>query len=460
MTELIILIPGIIAWRVMSKQSLAAAFLLVYLPVFLILPDYYSLPVPSVPDPTFLQTAIMPIGAGLLWSAFVKREWKFSILDFGVLAFLGWQVVCELYNSRQQEMPDLIFDLATLAVFPYMAGKTLVEQTGLRARVARGFVWAVFLVCLLSVYEFRMGVSLFRPALGPFFPGQTPQWVTQVRWGFGRIAGPYGHAISMAVFVGVAYLLHRWLIDVGQWERKFRWMGSHPLTKQRIITVGLLAGLFMTLSRGPWLGAIAGGILAEVGFSKNRPRALVRALLILVVGGTVLYYAGQAYLQGVSAFEGVEEQASAEYRAILINQYEDIVMQSPIFGWGRANWPKVVGMPSIDNNYLFIALGTGLTGLGIFSAMFLLCIGRIFKSGYFTRHLSPDERSFRFAMFGILVSIAFSTATTYISAHMYPLFFFLLGWTETLVIARPAMALPQELAATRAVDFRMMRVVA
>jgi O-antigen ligase len=459
-TELIVLVPGILAWWMLSKRSLAEAFLLVYVPVFLMLPDYYTLPVPSAPDPSFLQACILPIGAGLCWNAFVKREWKVTILDFAVIVFLGWQVVCELYNNRQEEMPDLVFDLVTLAILPYMAGKTLIEQTGLRAQVARRFVWAVFLVCLLSIYEFRMGVSLFRPALGSFFPGQVSQWVTQVRWGFGRIAGPYGHAISMAVFVGVAYLLHRWLSRAGEWEKKFRWMGSHPFTKPQLITWGLIAGLFMTLSRGPWLGAIAGGILAAVGLKRNRGRALVRALLILVIGGAVLYYAGQAYLEGVSAFEGVEEQASAAYRAILIGQYEDIVMQSPIFGWGRANWPKVVGMPSIDNNYLFIALGTGLTGLVIFSLTYLLAIWRIFWSGFAARHLSREERDFRFTMFGILVSIALSTATTYISAHMYPLFFALLGWSEACVMAQPAVAEVRRIAAPAVAEFPMMRVVA
>jgi O-antigen ligase len=459
-TEAIVLIPALLAWWIASKQSLAAAFLQVYLPVFLIFPDYYSMPIPGLPDPSFVQATILPIGVGLCWKAFVKREWKYSPLDLALVLFLVWQVVCEVYNTGYEKMPDLIFDLITLAIFPYMAAKTLIEQSGLRAAFARRFVWALFLVCLLSIYEFRMGVSLFRPALGPFFPGQTPRWVTQLRWGFGRIAGPYGHAITMAVFIGVAYLLHRWLSYVGQWQEKFRWLGSHPFTKQQIIAFGLFAGLFMTLSRGPWLGAIAGGILALVGRSEQRRRALIRALLVLIVGGTILYFAGKAYLAGTSAFEGVEEQASAEYRAILIDQYEEIVMRSPVFGWGRANWPLVQGMLSIDNNYLFIALGTGLVGLGLFSAGFLLAIWRIFASGFFTEGLPREERTFRFALMGILISIAISTATTYLSAHLYPLYFIFLGWSETCVMSRRMVASAMPAAEPVASGYPMMRVIA
>jgi O-antigen ligase len=459
MTEAIVLIPALIAWWVASRQSLAAAFAVVYLPVFLIFPDYYTLPIDHFPDPSFIQAAIVPIGLGLCWKALVRKEWRVSLLDFGVLAFLLWQVVCEVYNTGYTKMPDLIFDLLTLAVFPYMGGKTLIEQTGFRAVFARRFVWSVFLVCLLSVYEFRLGVSLFRPTLGPFFPGQTPPWVTQLRWGFGRIAGPYGHAISMAVFVGIAYLLHRWLARMGLWERGFKWAESLPFSKAQILSGVLLAGLLMTLSRGPWIGIVCGAVLAAVGLRKNRGKALIRSLLILIVGGALLYTAGKAYLANVSAFEGVEEQASAAYRAILIGQYEDIVMLSPVFGWGRANWPLVTGMLSIDNNYLFVALGTGLVGLGLFVAMFLTGLWRIFASGYFPKSLPQGERTFRFTLMGILVSIAISTATTYISAHMYPLFFMLLGWSEICVINTQSSAAVKAEAPAVA-GYRCMRVVA
>ena len=440
MTEAIVLVPGLWSWWVASRQSLAAAFVKVYVPVFLILPNYYTLEIDHFPDPGFHTACILPIGIGMSWKALAKRDWKFSLLDFAVLTYLCWQVVCEYYNVGMTTMPDLIWDLVNLALFPYMAGKTLIEQTGLRTEFARRFVLSVLFVCVISVYEFRLGVSLFRMALGPLFPGETPQWVTQLRWGFGRIAGPYGHAISMAVFVGVAILLHRWLTRAGLWERSFKLSGSLPFSKAQLISFGLLAGIFMTLSRGPWIGAVCGAILAGVGLRPDRRRALIRALLILVVGGTILYVAGKAYLSGASAFEGVEEQASAAYRAILISQYEDIVMISPIFGWGRANWPLVQGMLSIDNNYLFVALGTGLVGLGLLVATFLSGLWRIFAYGFFgnDESLIPSERVFRFTLVGILVSIAISTGTTYISAHLYPLFFMLLGWCEACVLTRTA----------------------
>jgi hypothetical protein len=461
MTEAVVLIPALFAWWVIRRHSLEAAFLNVYIPVLLILPDYYTMPVPHFPDPSFITATIVPIGIVMCWKAFIQRDWVFSPLDFAVLAYLGWQLVCEVYNVGTSTMPDLTWDLLNLALFPYMAGKILIEQNGLRAAVARRFVWCVLAVCLISVYEFRLGISIFRQGLAPLFPeGANAVWVTQLRWGFGRIAGPYGHAISMAVFIGSAYLLHRWLSREGLWERNFKWFGTLPFSKAQFISFGLLAGILMTISRGPWIGAICGGIITAIGLQKNRRRALIRALLILGVGGLIIYVVGKAYLSGVDAFEGVEEQTSAAYRAILIGRYEDIVMQSPLFGWGRANWPLVQGMLSIDNNYLFVALGTGLTGLGLLIVMFFTGFWRIFSSAYFDKDLAPGERMFRFTLVGILMSWAISTGTTYISAHMYPLFFMLLGWSEACILNKTAESEAPEYAVPAAAGYRMMRVVA
>ena len=69
---------------------------------------------------------------------------------------------------------------------------------------------------------------------------------------------------------------------------------------------------------------------------------------------------------------------------------------------------------------------------------------------------------FRFTLVGILVSIAISTGTTYISAHLYPIFFMLLGWCEACVITRKAVSeVPVSFSEVAAApSYRLMRVVA
>jgi O-antigen ligase len=144
----------------------------------------------------------------------------------------------------------------------------------------------------------------------------------------------------------------------------------------------------------------------------------------------------------------------------LIDQYDDIVMQSPVFGWGRANWPLVQGMLSIDNNYLFVALGTGLVGLALFVVLFLLALWRIFRGGYSAPNVRLSERTFRFALFGALVSIAISTGTTYISAHLYPLFFLFVGWAETCATRAAFSAEALHSIPRPSSEFALVRVVA
>jgi O-antigen ligase len=297
----------------------------------------------------------------------------------------------------------------------------------------------LFIVSLLSIYEFRMGNSLFRPLLAGFFPSQNAGgWFTQMRWGFGRVAGPYGSAILMATIVGMGYLLNRWLTVTGQWERRFKSFNPLPISKSRMLALGLIVGLLMTLSRGPWLGTLLGLVFASVGTGANQRRALLRAAVLLVVGGSAVYLFGSAYLEGGSPDQGAEEQASAEYRTKLVDQYQDIAMQRPVWGWGRGNWPQVPGMKSIDNNYLLVALETGLVGTALFITMIGLALMRTFVSSFRTRGVSQQEIAFRFTMAGILAAIAISLVTVYLGAQLYPLLFLFLGWTEASVIQAPS----------------------
>lgn len=439
-TEAIVLLPAILALWMAATRSLAAAFINVYLPVILLVPDYFRMPIDGLPDPGFGHAVILPIGIVLCWIAVFRRQWRLSALDYCVGAFVAWQFISDFYNVGYKDAQNMFFDTATLCVFPYMAGKALIEPAGLRAAFARRFVGLLAAVCLISVYEFRMGNSLFRPLIDPFFPGQFSGAFTQIRWGYGRIQGPYGHAILMCAIVGIGFLLCRWLAYADQFEGHFPWLKALPFKTSTILSGILLAGMFMTLSRGPWLGAACGVVLASIGTKPDRRRGLKRAALILVGGGLILYTAGRTYVENSGQLDAAEEQASAAYRAELLDQYNTIALESPIWGWGRGNWPEVPGMKSIDNNYLLTALGSGFVGVALLVLMFAVAMWRLFTDGFFASDMDPMERAFRFTMFGILAGIAISTATVYLGSQLQPLLFLFLGWSEACIVFQPASA--------------------
>src|ERR1700760_3371823 len=114
-------------------KTLEQAFLAVYLPVLMLIPDYFRLPIDGFPDPSFSQSAIFPLTIALGWRAFVKREWKYSPLDLALWAFVVWELVSDLYNIGYKDAQNMFFDTVSLAVIPYMAGKVLIEPKGLRA---------------------------------------------------------------------------------------------------------------------------------------------------------------------------------------------------------------------------------------------------------------------------------------------------------------------------------------
>ena len=55
----------------------------------------------------------------------------------------------------------------------------------------------------------------------------------------------------------------------GQWERHFS-KGSLALPKGRTITLGIAAGILMTMVRGPWIGGFLASGITMIGRAKNR----------------------------------------------------------------------------------------------------------------------------------------------------------------------------------------------
>jgi O-antigen ligase len=201
--------------------------------------------------------------------------------------------------------------------------------------------------------------------------------------------------------------------------------------KSKALLWGLAIGSFMTLSRGPWIGLACGIALASIGTAVDPARRLRLVATIAIVGGITLYFGGKAYVAGVGlgSTENSEEQESAAYRAILIDQYVQIALQKSFWGWGRDKFPTVGGMRSIDNHYLYLTLQQGLVGLCGFAAMLVTCVGRLLKSCV-SRSVAPQEREFQATMLGVVVSFAVCISSVFLGGQLYPLLFFCLGWSE------------------------------
>jgi hypothetical protein len=328
-----------------------------------------------------------------------------------------------------------MFDMAASVVLPYVLAKGLIEPNRMRVPFARRLAWLLFIVSVVSIFEFRMGMTPWQLLLNRFFPGQGEGWVTTFRYGFARIAGPYGHAILAGLILVIGYRIQRWLEWSGHWEPAFRNLPSLPLPKARIITLGLAAGVAMTLVRGPWLGALVGATLTAVGLARNRKRALLTLAICVVAVGVPAAAMFYSYASVGRAAATSDSQETAAYRLELVKKYIDIALRRSALGWGRNTWPKVEGMKSIDNYYLLLALMHGVLADVI---LLLIVIGTPIRLVRLELGRPLPRRrgaSFGFTLAGIFVAFGVTIATVYVGLTVMPLFALITGWAEGYLLS-------------------------
>jgi hypothetical protein len=197
---IIALIPGRLAAWIGLTRGPHAAFLTVYLPTMLLLPEYYRWNAPGLPDPTFGQAAA--VGTAIAFFARGTPGFRFHAMDLLVYRFALAASISEYRASGYSDAQNLMFNMLTWMVLPYIFAKSLIEPAGNRVRFAKTLVVCLVIISAISVYEFRFGTTPWRMILDPFFPGQA-RWVTTFRWGFARVAGPYGHAILAGILIAI-----------------------------------------------------------------------------------------------------------------------------------------------------------------------------------------------------------------------------------------------------------------
>jgi hypothetical protein len=429
----IVAIPAIIALYWAIRYSAASAFISVYLPVLLLLPEYYRWSIPGLPDPTFSQAAILPIALICLPKAL--GVWRWSLADFLILGFAGCVALSEYENSGYNEAQNLMFDMLASVVLPYIVAKALIEPNGLRVAFARKFAFLIFAVCVISVYEFRFGRTPWQNFLNPFFPGQGEAWVTTFRYGFARVAGPYGHAILGGLIIIVGYRIQRWLEWGGYWEPTFKYLRWLKIPKARLMTLGIAMGILMTLVRGPWAGGVAGVAIAMIGRAKNRRKAMVSLCAVIILIGIPAGASFYSYASVGRANAKSDSQETAAYRIELIEKYIDTALQRSALGWGRNTWPRVEGMPSIDNYYLLLALMHGFIADGFLLAIFLTMIYRLIRFEMRGPPVLAVRNSLGFTLAAIYLGIGVTIATVYMGLAVTPVFAIITGWSEGYLLS-------------------------
>jgi len=466
--ELVILLPALACVVVMAMGSTRSALINVYLPAVLLLPQSFQLRFEHLPPLTFADTAILPLGVALIFME--MRHWRFDWMDLLVVLFAVSEAVSEgmstplangtwvrIFTSPAETLQvngdNGIFQFAagiTMIIFPYMVGKLLIEErkyNGEPVRVAliRRMVTLLAMVAVISVFDFFTGKSTWQEVFKHFFPGQAWwAWPTQIRWGFGRIIGPFAHAIlaGMVFLMGLVYCI--WLRTfVPQWGTR-RIVKELRLTVRGAVMWAIVGGLLMTQSRGPWLGVILAllfvFLMGKFPVAKAAAAFILLAAVILSAG----YYFGNKYTSVELDQAKTEEQRSAIYRRDLVHNYMPVVMERKAFGWGITTFPTMEGQKSIDNQYLMLAVTQGLVGLGLFVAILAGWGIRLLRLA--ARPMPAEDQGMVFAHLAVLIGLTTAIATVYLGEQPQLLFFLIVGWVHGMNPVRVAASAKAETA--------------
>ena len=380
-------------------------------------------------------------------------RWQYRFTDLLMVLYCFSSLLSNWNSDGQSAGLVLGVSSAFGCLPPYIIGRVVLEREGNRIPFIKRLAFLAFLVSLLSVYEYRMESNPFRELANRLY-GYNGGEHMQVRWGFGRIAGPYGHAILAGCLLLCALIFALWLSAQDGWGRHFRRLQFLPGRKSAYILLGLALGVWMTQSRGPWMGGAFGILLLLAGRARNRKRAFRNVVLASLLLGTMFYVVLNRYTD-ISQSAQSQDQENAQYRRLLLVNYAPEVQQGGLLGWGIF-FPKIDGQTSIDNEYLNITLSQGYLGVGVFLTIILV-------TGYRLVHLARSTRdrtdgSFAFCLLGIFSTIVVSITTVYLGMQAFTLFFLVVGWTQALKPAKARAALPQATAVYPPVRFAFRRV--
>lgn len=443
---LIILLPAVACWFVIAKWSMRRALLYVYLPSLLLLPQYYIFRPSHLPPLSFAEAAILPLGLAFLVSGL--RGWRLDWMDLAVVGFAASQGLSEGWSSQIADRVDFLALISTpangvlmfigcllTAVLPYMAGKLLIEGQdaqgeNMRRKVVTWMALMLAVVAAISVHDFLTVSNSWIKAGSVLFPRQFVPWAPQMRWGFGRIAGPYGHAIlaGMIFSTGLIYLL--WLCRVDPRWGTNRVIDALPITVRGVLIAAVAAGLLMTQSRGPWMGMALALVFALLTRTLPLAKAVSLFVVFLALFSAAAYYIGIRYTDKDLSAASNAEQRDAIYRRELLPNYIPLVKERPAFGWGITTFPKVDGQDSIDNEYLLLAVTQGLVGLALFLAVAAGSAMRLMRMLF--RPMGNQDRWLIVAHLSVLICLLTTLTTVYMGEQVVMVFFLFAGWVQAM----------------------------
>ena len=450
--SVLLLVPGLISLVLVLRRRIETAFLSVYLPCLLLLPEEYSLRIPHLPPFSAAEFALIPLGfVGLF--RFI-RSGSLALMDILVALFVASVGLSEILHSRILGDGILSAINAFVSMFlAYMVGRRLIEPD-LRLTAVRRFIILVLLNGPLGLYEWRMGQNPYAMFGVELFGASFERGGgAQIRNGHGRMGGAFIDAEIAGIVFAMAFCLNAWLVYLRRVKAPVDF--GKTLTKlEKYHLPGLLFLLYvwLTQSRGPLIALGAGYLILHIPRTlrfKNT-KLIIFVIAVLLVGGymaTSAYFASYTNVTMTNPNALSEQQKSAMYRREMNKVYSPIAEAGGWTGWSVMGIPHVEGMKSIDNHYLLVHLAWGQLGY----LLFLLIAGEnirvlVVRSWQFK---AAQDRAFVFSMLATMAVLWFSLLTVFLGAQLPQISFLLMGWIQSMVPGKVAKSSGAKIAENR-----------
>ncbi len=328
---------------------------------------------------------------------------QFRLPDLLVIGLILFMVFCEALNASLTGTIRTAFNLGIDIWLPYFVASRALRDSRDFREMAGALVLCCWLVGTLAAYEAMSRWLLYFSLRGEL--GLQPSFYAV------RGVSAIRAQVSATQPIVLGYLL---VVGLGMLHYVAPLL--RPKSGAWLAGIGATAGLLGSLSRGPWVGAVA-MLLANVSLGPARVR---RVAMLLGVGGLALTLLllspyGQLFLD-VLPFIGEIDSGSVDYRVQLFDVSIEVFRQN--IWLGDVNF---LGNPLLEqmrqgqgiidmvNTFLQIALGYGVVGVTLFCGAFLAA----FRAVWRVRRLRLDDaeverlgRTLLVTLVGILVMIA------------------------------------------------------
>jgi len=192
MTAYLVFVATLVSIRVLTTRGIEQAMLKVWIPFFLAMPFSFWVNIPGLPDPNFMQAAILPILFFLVRDNLT--EMQFGRMERLLLLYVLVRVFCDFLGRGYSDAQNYAFYMLSSLIGPYLLGRYVIDSRRMDIETGRMFVlmFLCFFRCSCSkpssgsarfsnssVHFFRPGSAACRSGgawRAPPAPSNTRSW--------------------------------------------------------------------------------------------------------------------------------------------------------------------------------------------------------------------------------------------------------------------------------------------